>query len=150
MWETLHNNAIWDFFRSLTLPEILKTQNGPQGEFWKYSSYVCSHKLDVKEANFCFAQFNGWCRSANGWNFCSWSLRFGYWSVAFFFQLIKGIQRKCAVKPTAWHTIKKSNHTENQVKTQTQHNDLEFMHRRLCVLKREVFSIWCDAPHCWR
>ena len=40
----------------------------------------------------CFAQFNGlwdylsWCRSTHGWNSSSWSLGFGYWSVAFFFQ----------------------------------------------------------------
>ena len=26
MWETLHNNAGWDCFRTLTLPEILETQ----------------------------------------------------------------------------------------------------------------------------
>ena len=27
MWETLHNNAGWDCFRALILPEILKTRN---------------------------------------------------------------------------------------------------------------------------
>ena len=31
MWETLHNNADWDCFRTLILTEILKTQNRPQG-----------------------------------------------------------------------------------------------------------------------
>ena len=36
MWETLHNNAGWDCFKTLTLPEILKTQNRPQREFWAY------------------------------------------------------------------------------------------------------------------
>ena len=30
MWETLHNNADWDCFGTLTLREILKTQNRPQ------------------------------------------------------------------------------------------------------------------------
>ena len=32
MWEIPHNNAEWDCFRSLTLPEILKTQNRPREE----------------------------------------------------------------------------------------------------------------------
>ena len=36
MWETLRNNADWDCFRTLPLPEILKTQNRRQEEF-------CSH-----------------------------------------------------------------------------------------------------------
>ena len=38
MWETLHNNAGWDCFRTLILPEILRTQNQPQEvscAFWE-------------------------------------------------------------------------------------------------------------------
>ena len=31
MWETLHNNADWDCFRTLTLPEILTTQTSTSG-----------------------------------------------------------------------------------------------------------------------
>ena len=31
MWETLHNNPDWDCFRTLILPEILKTHNRPRG-----------------------------------------------------------------------------------------------------------------------
>ena len=34
MWETLHNNAGWDCFRTLTLLDILKTQNRPQVIFF--------------------------------------------------------------------------------------------------------------------
>ena len=36
MWETMHNNAGWDCFRTLTLPEILKSQNRLQGRFCAY------------------------------------------------------------------------------------------------------------------
>ena len=60
MWEILHNSAGWDCFRALTLPEILKTQNRPQGNFvhiWK--SHARAKKLDVPEANVSFTQFNG-------------------------------------------------------------------------------------------
>ena len=58
MWEILHNSAGWDCFRTLTLPEILKTQNRPQVEicaylevtrFWK--SHVRANKLDVQDSN---------------------------------------------------------------------------------------------------
>ena len=65
---------------------------------WK--SHVCSHMLDVQEANFCFTQFDGiwnyfsWCRSTRGLNSRSWSLGFGNWSVAF------------SAKPTQQHQIK--------------------------------------------
>ena len=54
-------------------------------------SHVCSQKLDVQETNFSFTQFHrSWnhfsrCRSTHGWNSSSWSLVFGYWSVALFF-----------------------------------------------------------------
>ena len=59
--ETLHNNADWDGFRTLTLPEILKNQNPPQGNFVLFrKSRVCSiSQLDVQETNCCFTQFNG-------------------------------------------------------------------------------------------
>ena len=93
MWETLHNSADWDYFRTLILLEILKTQNRLQVNFVLFcKSHVCSHKLYVEETNFCFAHFNGiwdylsWCKSTHGWNSPSWSLGFGYWSVAFFFR----------------------------------------------------------------
>ena len=36
MWETLHNNASWVCFTTLTLPEILKTKNRPQEDFCAY------------------------------------------------------------------------------------------------------------------
>ena len=36
MWETLHNNADWNCYRTLILPEILKTQNRPQEECCAY------------------------------------------------------------------------------------------------------------------
>ena len=37
MWETLHNNAGLDCFRTLTLPEILRTQSQHQEEFYAFS-----------------------------------------------------------------------------------------------------------------
>ena len=36
MWETLHNSAGWDCFRTLILPEILKAENRLQGELCAY------------------------------------------------------------------------------------------------------------------
>ena len=52
MWETLRNNAGWDCFRGLTLPEILKTQKSTSG--WILcifgSHTFCSSKLDVCDA----------------------------------------------------------------------------------------------------
>ena len=47
MWETLHNNADWDCFRTLSLLEILKTQNRPRvrNPVYLWKSHVCSQKL---------------------------------------------------------------------------------------------------------
>ena len=49
MWETLPNNAGWDFFKTPILQEILRTQKATTRwkivRFWK--SYNCPDKLDV-------------------------------------------------------------------------------------------------------
>ena len=103
-------SGLWLCWRSCRLKIDLKVNFA---HIWK--SYVCSQKLDVYEANFCFTQFDGiwdylsWCRSTHGWNSRSWSLGFGFWSVAFFLQPTSKIQRECAGKPAAWQTIKKTN-----------------------------------------
>ena len=54
-------------------------------------------------------------RSANGWNSRSWSLGFGYWSVAFFFQPIKET-RECTGKLDAWCMTR---HQENEPRTKS-------------------------------
>ena len=107
MWETLHHNADWDCFRNLILPEILKTQNRPGSHTfvpisWMKKQSQFRHSSTESE----IISLDG--RSAHGWNSRSWSLGFGYWSVAFFFQPTWQIQRECAGKPAAWHTIKKN------------------------------------------
>ena len=57
MWEILLSNADWDCFRTLTLREIVRTQNPLRVNimhFWK--SHICSNKLDVQETNCCLSQ----------------------------------------------------------------------------------------------
>ena len=58
MWETPHNNADWDCFRTLILPGFLKIQNRHIFvQFWK--SHVCANNLDVQETNISLTQLNG-------------------------------------------------------------------------------------------
>ena len=58
MWETQHNNADLDCFKTLILQETLKTQNQHQENFVFFrKSHVCANKLDVQETDFRFTQF---------------------------------------------------------------------------------------------
>ena len=88
MWENPHNSADWDCFRTLTLPETLKTQKRlwvESCESLDVTCFVPIHQLDVEETNFGLTQFDGiwnyvsWSRFTHGWNSRSWSLGFGYW-----------------------------------------------------------------------
>ena len=78
-----------------------------------------------------------------GWNYRSWSLGFGYWSVAFFSvqpqKSKENVQRTCGM--THRHI--------NTQRTKLRHNEQNNMRRRLIFLKRELFSIWCDVVHFW-
>ena len=107
-------------------------------------SGMCKKQTSVSHSSTESEVIFSWCRSTHGWNCRSWSLGFGYRSVAFFFQPTWEIQRECAGKPAAWHTIKKTHQDSNSVQRSW------IMQRRLCFSKREVFSIWCDALHFWR
>ena len=58
MWEIQHNNA--DCFKTLTLLEILKTQNRLRVDSVHFrKANVRANKLDVQETDFCFTQFHG-------------------------------------------------------------------------------------------
>ena len=69
-----------------------------------------------------------------GWNSRSWSLGFGYWSVAFFSiqpqKSKENVQRTCAM----------THHHINTQRTKLRHNEQQNMRRRLIFLKRELFS----------
>ena len=52
MWETQHNNADLDCFKTLILHDTLKTQNQHQeNSVYFRKSHVCASKLDVQEDN---------------------------------------------------------------------------------------------------
>ena len=58
MWETQHNNADLDCFKTLIFQETLKTPNQHQENFVYFrKSHVCANKLDVQETDFRFTQF---------------------------------------------------------------------------------------------
>ena len=108
-------------------------------------SHVCSHKLEVQEANFCLTQFDGiwnyfsWCRFTHGRNSRSWSLGSGYWSFTFLPPTnLRNPKKKCR------ETCCMTHHQEN---TTTPKRWLKFSTTILnyatsiIFLKREVFSI---------
>ena len=87
MWETLQNNADWDYFKTPILQEILRIQNLHQREtlrFWK--SNICTDQLDVQEAEVSVSQLHRirdhivGCWFAHGCFTCARLLGFGHWS----------------------------------------------------------------------
>ena len=59
MWETLPNNADWDFQDSDFAGDLEDSNSTSGGSLCVFGkSYVCSNQLDVQETNFSFAQFN--------------------------------------------------------------------------------------------
>ena len=52
MWETLHKNVNWDYFKTLILQEILKIQSPRQVEHCIWKSHICPNKLDVQKSDF--------------------------------------------------------------------------------------------------
>ena len=55
IWDVLLSDVDWDYFKTLTLLEILKIRI----DFWRnivrfLKSCICSTKLDVQETNFSF------------------------------------------------------------------------------------------------
>ena len=70
------------------------------------------------------------------------------WSVAFFLEPNKEIQRNSAGIPAAWHTIQKTHQHPNQDSNSAQR--CWVIQCRICFLNREVFSLWRYALHFWR
>ena len=57
MRDTQHNNADLNYFKSLILQGISKSQNQHQESSVLFrKSHVCANELDVQEANFSFTQ----------------------------------------------------------------------------------------------
>ena len=55
MWETQHNIADLDYFKTLILQETSKTHNQHHEEFCAYSGVTrCANKLDLQETDFRF------------------------------------------------------------------------------------------------
>ena len=106
MWETQHNDADKDYFRSLILLEIYKTHKSTSGGllciFGSHTfvpiSWMCKKQTSVShsstEAE--IVSFDASLR-VDGKN--SWSLGFGYWIVPFFLWPIKEIQRNRTGNP---------------------------------------------------
>ena len=154
MGNTAQQCTLGLFLMTLTLPEILKTQNRPQGNFVHIrKSYVCSHKLDVQEANVSFTQFNGNLRLFLLMLVYAWMefllLISGVWFLKCSTLLPTNSKKtpKERVQGYLLRDTSSSMHTNLQTKISVQHDDLEFLQCRLSFLKREVFSIWCDALH---
>ena len=59
IWETQHNNADKDYFKTLILQEISKTHNQHQEEFCAFSEVIRLYRsvVDVQETDFSFTQF---------------------------------------------------------------------------------------------
>ena len=131
MWETLHNNADWNCYRTLILREILRTQNRPQEE--------CCAYLEVTRL---FPQV-GFARSKLQFHTVRRNLKFfllmQVYALMEFPLLIFGIWllKCCILLPTNLRNPKRivqgnllrdtpsRKHTNNQVKTPNQYNDLE-------------------------
>ena len=56
MLEMQHSNVNLDYFKTLILQEISKTQNQHQEDFYAFSEVT--DQLDVQAANFSFTQLN--------------------------------------------------------------------------------------------
>ena len=114
-------------------------------------THVRANKLDVQETNFSFTQFYiSWnnfsrCRFTHGWISSSWSLGLGCRSVSFLPKPTQQHQRSSAGKLVAWYHIKQTHLKQNQGSNPA----LQLWSEPywLCAVKREVFSIWCDAVH---
>ena len=152
MREIQHNNAGWDCFRTLALPEIVKTQNQPRaGLLCIFGSHTfVPISWMFKKQTSVSAQLNGswdyssWCRFTHGWGSGSRSLGFSDWSISFFSKPIEEIQRNSTGK-TCCVTRHQNKHTQNQTKTPIQHDILELSIVDY-VLSNAKFFFRCDAP----
>ena len=131
MWETKHDNADWDCFRTLILPEIQKTQNQHQEDSCAYSevirscskSWMCKKQTSVSHGSTEAEMIFSWCRITHGWNTSSRSLGFGNWSVSFLSKPIK--ETKDQVPGDSSRNTTSNKHTQNQTKIPTHHDNLE-------------------------
>ena len=150
------NNAGWECFRTLILPEILKTRKQQQEEFCAFSRVTrlfpkigCArnklqfHTVLQKLKSFLSMQVYAWMEFQ--------LLIFGVWLLKCCTLLPTNLKKsKENVQGNLLHGAPSTKHANSETKTPTQNNDLELCNVDYVFLKREVFSTWCDAYHFWR
>ena len=154
MWETLHNNVGWDCFRTLILPEILKTQNQHQEDSCAHSVVIhlfqqvgcarnkhLSHTVQRMRILFLFMQVYAWM----GFHL----LIFGIWFLkcAILPKPITKVQRSSAGRLVAQHPNKQAHPKSNQDCNPARHSWI--VESWLCFVEREIFSFWCNALCFW-
>ena len=128
--ETHHNNADWDCFKTLILPEILKTQNRPQVGFCVSLAVIrlftrvgCvrnKHQFLTAQQNLkLFLLMQIYARM----EFRPRSLGFGIEVLPSSSNQAKGPREQA--RRDLQRNKPSSKHTNTQIKTQSQHNDLE-------------------------
>ena len=147
MWEILYNSAELglsedsDFAGDLEDSKIDFRENFLH--IWK--SHVRATKFDMQGTNVSFTQFNGI------WNYFSWGPRMDGTPALDLWDLVIEVFHSSSnqfKKPKVTCCV-----THHQASTPTSKPRIQFIRAilgvrwRLCFLKREVFSFWCDALH---
>ena len=150
MWE-LHNNADWDCFQTLTLPEILRIQNRPQGEFAYLEVTRFFPHVGCARNELLFRTIQRNLRLFLSMQVYEWTefplFIFGIWFLKCCILLPTKLRNpKNMSRETSCMTHLKKD-TKNQVKAPIQYNDLELRNFDSVSSNVDVFSIWCDALH---
>ena len=131
MCETLHNNADWDSFRTLILPEILKTQNRPQEEccaYWEITRLFPQVGLARSKLQFHTVRRKSEILSLDAGLRIDGIPALDLWDLVIEVLHSSFNQPKKSKEEVQGNLLRDTpsrKHTNNQVKTPNQHNDLE-------------------------